>query len=206
MVISLAAAAGGQATQDATPPDASTPKGALKAFAVALDAGDEARIRSLVDVTSPLEQKMVEAITEMAAATAQWKHAMAARFGAAAAESAMGESPDVLQKSLAAIDAANEKIDGDLALVSVAGLRESHAMKKVSGSWKLSETQIVKDQGLTPQMVDEQMAIVSAQSKMLRDLATEITDGKYPTAVDAAAALRGKMNSSREPTTAPDKK
>src|ERR1700722_19177289 len=96
MVFSLATGAGGQATQGAGgPADASTPKGALKAFAIALDAGDEARIRSLVDVTSPLEQKMVQAITQMAAATAQWKHAMAARFGAAAAQSAMGESPDV---------------------------------------------------------------------------------------------------------------
>jgi hypothetical protein len=149
---------------------------------------------------------MVEAITEMAAATAQWKHAMSGKFGATAALSAMGESPDVLQKSLAAIDAANEKIDGDVALVSVAAPRESHAMKKVGGSWKLSETQIVKDQGLTPQMVDEQMAIVSAQSKMLKDMASEVSQGKYPTAVDAAAALRGKMNIGHEPTTAPDKK
>jgi hypothetical protein len=200
VVFTLAATAAGQSTQPTTAPmEPTTPKDALKALALALDAGDQERIRSLMNVTSPMEQKMVEATSDMAVAIAEFKHAMASKFGQAATQSAMGDSSDVLQKSLATIDSADEKVDGDVALVSLSTVpRESMSLKKISGSWKISVAQQVKDEGLTPQQVDEKMAMVSAQSRMLRDVTADVSSGKYPTAADAAAALRGKMSGGHE--------
>jgi hypothetical protein len=204
VVLGLFLSARGQTTQPTTAPaDASTPRGALKALALALDAGDQPRIKSLMNVTSPMEQKMVDATSEMAVSIAKFKHAMSSKYGEAASQNAMGDSPDVLQKSLAVIESADEKVDGDVALVSLSATpHEAMSLKKVSGSWKISVADQVKDEGLTPPQVDEKMSMVTAQSKLLKDVTTEVESGKYATATDATAALRGKMSGGHE-TTAP---
>jgi hypothetical protein len=205
VVSGLTVIATAQTTQSITAPaDASTPKGALKALALALDAGDQPRIKSLMNVTSPMEQKMVDATSEMAVSIAKLKHAMSSKFGESATQTAMGDSPEVLQKSLATIDSAEEKVDGDIALVSLSATpREAMSLKKVSGSWKVSVADQVKDEGLTPPQVDEKMSMVTAQSKLLNDVTAEVESGKYATATDATAALRGKMSGGHDAATAP---
>jgi len=192
----LSVSARGQATQPATAAvEPSTPKDALKALASALDAGDGARIRSLMNVTSPMEKKMVDASSEMAVAFAEFKYAMNHKFGEAPTLAAMGDSSGELRASFARIDAAEQKLDGDVALVSLSSApRESMSLLRVSGVWKISVAQQVKDEGLTPQQVDEKMASVSVQTRMLKDLAAEVSSGKYANAADAEAALRGKMS------------
>jgi hypothetical protein len=193
VVLLLSVSVRGQATQPATGPVAGgTPKDALKTFAIALDAGDGPRIRSLMNVTSPMERKIVEATSELAVAIAEFKHAMNGRFGEPATLAAMGDSADVLKQSLAGIDSAEEKVDGDVAVVSLP--RESMSLLRVSGEWRISVAQQVKEEGLTAEQVDEKMASVSGQAKMLKDMSAEVASGKYANAADAAAALRGKMS------------
>jgi hypothetical protein len=203
VMLAIAVAVKGQATQPTTGAvEPTTPKGALKALTIALDAGDRERIRSLMYATSPMEQKMVDATSEMAASVADLKHAMKSKFGELATLSAMGDSSDALEKGLAGIDSAEQKVAGDMAMVSLSSMpRESMTLVKTGDTWKISVTQQVKDEGLTPQQVDEKMATVISQSRMLRDLSSDVTAGKYATASDAAAALRAKMSGGHDAAT-----
>src|ERR1035441_5815334 len=181
-VLALAWVAQGQATQPTTEPiEPTTPKGALKSLALALDAGDRERIRSLMYAASPAEQKMVDATSEFAASIADLKHTMARRFGESASFIAMGESSDALPNRLAAIDSADQKVNGDLAVINLSAAmpRDSMSLVRAGGYWKISISQQLKDEGLTPQQVDEKMATVSSQSKILKDLTAEVTAGKY---------------------------
>src|ERR1700722_13903053 len=114
-VMAIAASARGQATQPTPTAEPTTPKGALKSLAIALDAGDREKIRGLMYATSPMETKMVDATSEMAAAISDFKHSMIGKFGESAALAALGDPPDALQKSLAGIDSAEQKVVGDLA-------------------------------------------------------------------------------------------
>jgi hypothetical protein len=201
-IFAIAWVARGQATPPTTEPiEPTTPKGALKSLAIAMDAGDRERIRNLMYTTSPIERKMIDVTSDMAVAIADLKHLMTKRYGEVATQIAMNESPDALPQSLAKIDSAEQKVDGDLAVINLSAAmpRESMSLVRTGDYWKISVPQQIKDEGLTPEQVDEKIATVSSQSRIIRDLTTEVTAGKYPTAADAASALREKMSASHEP-------
>lgn len=183
--------------------DTSTPKGALKSLAVAMDAGDAAAIRSLLQATSPSEQKMVGAMSELAANIAAMNKAVIVRFGRDKALKALGGDPaEMLKQSLSTIDAAAERIEGDSALVSTPA-KESMTLKKVEGGWKVSMADLSK--GSTPAAVDERVAELSRQMKAMREVTAEMTAGAFKDADEALAAVRTRMGGSPQtaPATAP---
>src|SRR5207248_2950551 len=162
----VAIARGADTTQPATVPsisvaiDPTTPKGALKSLAVAMDGGDGQAIRSLLLTNSPLEERMVSAMTDEAAAIAAFNHSMIGHFGAAQAATALGGDPaEQLKQSMHNIDAASERIDGDTAVIST-GPTETMTLKKANGAWRISVAAL--SPGTTPAAVDERIAVVSS--------------------------------------------
>jgi hypothetical protein len=191
----------GQTSQPvAAGPLADTPKAALKSFAVALDAGDAATLHYLLDATNPTEQKIAGSTVDMAVALADLNHALVSKFGPEQAKTVVGDSAGQLQQSLAAITAASEKVTGDTAVVSISPTTQgTMTLRKVEGAWKISLAEQAK--GLTPQQVDQVVAMVSTELKQLKEMTAEVKAGKFATAADAAGALHEKMGSM--PTTGP---
>ena len=190
-------ARGADATQPATAPsisvaiDPTTPKGALKSLAVAMDGGDAQAIRSLLQTSSPLEERMVGAMTDEAAAIAAFNRSMIKRFGIAEAAAALGGDPaEQLKQSMHNIDTASERIDGDTATIST-GPSETMTLKKSNGTWRVSVAAL--SPGTTPAAVDERIAVVTAQMKAMQDVTAGILAGKYATATDAVAAIRARL-------------
>ncbi len=203
-ILSLAVAnlASGQTSQPTTAPvDATTPKGALKSLAIALDAGDSTAIHNLVNSASPMEDKLVGVMSDMAVTIAGLNKAMVGKFGKEQAAGALGGDPsEMLKQSLMTIDGATEKIDGESATVSISpNPQGAMSLKKIGGLWKVSVADQTK--GLTAPQVDENVAMMGTQMKTLHELTADISAGKYATALDAAAALRGRMGGP-PPTTA----
>lgn len=183
--------AAAQSTQSAAL-EPTTPKGALKALALAMDHGDADAIRHLMDASTPLQSRMVEVTSEMAAVMADLNRAMAAQFGAAQTQAVLNVSPEQLKQSFTDIDAASETITGDTATVSIAPTdRGTMALHRVNGTWKVS-LQKRLDQ-LTPQQVDEDVAMLSSQIEGMRQVIAAVRAGKYATAADAGAALHARM-------------
>lgn len=179
-----------QSTQSA-PIDPSSPKGALKALALAMDHGDADAIHRLVEAKTPSQAKMVDLMSEMAVAIADLKTAMRAQFGAEQAQSVL-DPTDELKQSLANIDAASENDKGDTATVSITATPDgTKSMKRVDGMWKLSVEKSV-DQ-LSSQQLDEDVAMLQSQIHGMQEVAREVRAGKYATAADAAAALHTRM-------------
>lgn len=196
LLLGVAPFAAAQTSQPAAPPDPSTPKGALKALAMAMARGDSEGIHHLMDATTPAQEKMVDMMAEMAAAMADLNHAMLGRFGEQEAKKVLGGSPDEqLRQSLSNIDAAKGQIKGDDAIVSVdPSPQGTMLLRKVGGSWKVR----VGQQG-SDQQVDQQVAMIANQVHSIHDIAAEVRDGKYPTAAAAAKALVGRMGADAAP-------
>jgi hypothetical protein len=197
--ILLAGANGfGQTSQPVVSADSTTPKGALKALALAINDGDGPRIRGLLTATTPNEQKMVDAMSDTAVALAGLGRAMVDRFGQEQTNSAMGDTAGQLKQSLANIDSGKEKIVDDSAVVTIApGPRGTMLLKKVDGAWKLSLAE--RTQSLAPQQIDAYMNTLASQLKALGDVTADVRAGKYDTAGQAVKSLGSKMNASPAP-------
>ncbi len=175
-----------------TPPDPSTPKGTLKALALAINDGDGPKIRDLLGAATPTEQKMVDAMSDTAVALASLNRAMVDRFGHEQTNSAMGDTAAQLKQSLANIDSGREKIVDDSAIVIIgSGPRGTMLLKKMNGSWKLSVAE--RAQSLSPQEIDIYMNTLAVQLKALADVTADVQNGKYATAAQAAKSLADKM-------------
>ena len=195
------AAAVAQATQPASAAavavDTTTPKGALKSLAVAMDAGNAPAIRSLLLTTNASEEKMVGAMADVAANIAAMNKAITTRFGQEQAKQALGGDPaEMLKQSMLTIDAATEKVDGDTAIVSTPS-QESMTLKKVGSGWKISVADLSR--GSTPAAVDERVAALSAQMKAMQEVTAGVAAGKYATANDAVAAIRTRLGGPAQP-------
>ena len=190
-------------SRPAVPADPSTPRGALKALATAMTAGDADTIKRLLLAGTPTEQRMVSLMSDMAVSIAQLNKAMIGRFGRKPASAVLGGDPDeTLARSLADLDAATERIDGDTATVGT--VSQSFMLKKAAnGEWRIAVSEMSKD--TTSAQVEEKATVLSGQMKAMHEITTGIADGKYATAADAASALHAKMGGgATAPTTAPN--
>jgi hypothetical protein len=191
-------------SRPAVPADPSTPRGALKALATAMTAGDADAIQRLLLANTPTEQRMVGLMSDMAVSIAQLNKAMIGRFGRKPAAAVLGGDPDeTMARSLADLDAATERIDGDTATVGT--VSQSFTLKKTAnGEWRIAVSEMSKD--TTSAQVEEKATVLSGQMKAMHEITTGIAAGKYATAADAASALHAKMGGggATAPTTAPN--
>lgn len=192
-----------QPTTSEAPATPTSPKGALKALTIALNNGDKAAVKTLMLADNPKEQEMVGAMASMAHAVADLHHALVIKFGEAQAKTVLGDDEQALKQSLATIDSADVKEDGDHATVTVGGNSASAMhLTKVGDQWKVTLGEQAKT--VSAKQVDAQCKTSMGQVKTLDDTAKEVTAGKYASASDVATALRDKMAAAPEmPAAAP---
>jgi hypothetical protein len=169
------------------PVDPSTPKGALKVFSRALDAGDRDIILQMLAADSEQDHKLASATADLAVATAQLRQAATKAFGDAKSR-ALGVDPGAQPAAMARIDAAAETIIDAAAVVRTAD-NEGPPMKLVKrdGKWRLPVAELSKD--VEAADLDKNLADVAAQVGLTRVLADEVAAGKFATATDARQAL-----------------
>ena len=189
------------ATRPATTvaPDPSTPKGALKALAQALDVGDRKAVLDLLSAQSPIEQKIAAATADLAAAAAGLRQASAKAFGEEAARPLgveLGATPEALER----IDAAKVQLDGDARATVRTDNAEGPPMvlARVGGVWRVPVSELSKD--VEPADVERNVAAMADQARLMRQLAAEVAAGKYKTAAEARQALDRRILQSALPT------
>lgn len=126
-------------TQPASAPvavDDSTPRGTLKMLLSAMQAGDADKLHALLVARSPLEQRMVDAIVKRADAEKRFRAAVEKAYGATGARALVNDSEAQTAAGLAQLDAAEEKIEGEVAHVN-AGEGSDMRLQKIEGKWRV---------------------------------------------------------------------
>jgi hypothetical protein len=197
----------------ATPqsPDEAALRTALKTLAKALQDGNRDQIRRVIYAANPTEQKMVDAMSSMAAEIARLNKAAAKAFGEEQAKALTGD----LGAELTRIDEAKVSIDGETATVvykpgepapKQTDLASSDPaaplqLSKIDGRWQVPMAKLSK--GATPEQIEQRLSDVDVQTKVVADITGEITQGKYKNIDAVAEAWQAKVMQALTPPRKP---
>ena len=185
-------------------------RGELKTLARALQEGKAEGIKRVVYAANPTERKMVDAMAAFAVQIAGLYKAAAKAFGEEDARALTGG----LVAEISRIDDAEVAIDGDTATVRYRQpappapadgnparpdgrqTPESEApvamvLKRVDGRWRVPMSELSKD--ATPADIEQRLADLDVQTRLVRDLIKEIAQGKHRTADKAADAWQARV-------------
>ena len=187
---------------------------ALKTLAKALQQGRADGIRQVIHAANPTERKMVDAMAAMAAQVAKLYKASAKAFGEEQAKALTGDVVAEMKR----IDEADVSIDGDSATVrykpeKVEATPDDAAepppappvpmvLRKVGGRWMVPMAELSRD--ATPEEIEQRLADLAAQTKVIADLSAEVAAGKHRTAERAAEAWQSKMMQALTPGRKPE--
>jgi hypothetical protein len=200
---SPAAAATSPATTQATdtPADPSTPKGALKALAKALDAGDRAAVLELLAANSEQERRVAAATADLAEATVGLRRVATRAFGEKASRP-LGVDPGATPEALARIDAATVDLKGDRATLRTPQQEGPPiVLARQGNTWRVPVSELSKD--VEAADVERNLKDVAEQTRLMRELTAEVAAGKYKTAADARQALDQRILHSAMPQLEP---
>jgi hypothetical protein len=178
-------------TSAAVAPSTATPKGALKLLAAALRDGDADRIKQVMYASNSSESRMVAAMADMAKAMAALQRSAVNAFGREGAKEVVGDTDATDTESKARIDSADVKVQGDTATVTMEDGEEAPVvLKRVDGKWRLPMSELSRNADLTA--LEERLAGLAEQSKLVRELAEEVGAGKYASPAQAHEAWQSR--------------
>lgn len=184
----------------------------LKTLAKALQDGDDKQIKSAIFTSGETEKKMVDAMSAMAVEIAKLYKASAKAFGDDEAKELTGDVTGEVSR----IDGAQIVIENDNATVRYpeeksSGGEDAEApppvpmtLKKVEGNWRVPMSELSKDS--TPEEIEQTLADLAAQTKVVIEMTGEVAAGKYKTVDKAAEAWQAKMMQVLLPKKAPETK
>lgn len=174
------------------PQDPATPRGALRTLNQAMRDGDVAAIHQMFLATSVAEQRMVDADAAMAAALARLRAAAVEAFGPHGADIVTGDTDAGTADSSARIETADVVVTGDVATVVYRDEKDSpFVLKKSGGLWKVPVSQLGKP--LDPAALEERLADLAVQQKVVEELTEQIRQKKFATPEDARQAWRTRI-------------
>ena len=186
--------------------DLSSPKKAATAFALALQKGDFDTIRA-VTTGQDADYKVIQGVTAMTESANKVQKALVARFGDEGKKIAEVVSTGDPQKIPQDIEASEERISGDAALIITKGTTEATAVKltRAGADWKVD----LAHYPLKEELV-KNAPMFEAMSKLFTQIAGDISGGKYHSALEAGQdiqqrrmALQMAMGGSQRPATTP---
>ena len=174
--------------------DLSTPKGAAKNFATAMENGDADGAKRASTGADPA---MIDSMVKLAGNMKKLRDAAVSKFGDQGKDllgSAGGaDSMDMAKK----VDDADVKEDGDNATLTPKSGGQPIKLKKISGEWKVDASE------LTEMVSKMGGGMFDSMSQAATDTASDINAGKFKTAQEAQQAFGSKMMSAAMTSHAP---
>jgi hypothetical protein len=168
--------------------DPSTPKGALKAFYEAMEAGDAAGVRASFHTSSDAEKQLADAYAAQLVAAKALGDAARAKFAAAGDTLSRGLP---VRDELARLDAAQFKVDATRATVRLPGQAKPLTMIQSDGRWRLA---LADYAGATaPDALAGQTAVLNDMTGVFQSVAADVAADKFATAPEAQRALQKKL-------------
>ena len=157
------------------------PRDQMILLSAAIDAGDDSTIRASLIAETASEAAWVEAICELSVAAADYRRALAGRFGH---EQLGDHSNGVGGIPVTNWETAVEEVRGPVATIKLENY--SVELRKVDGRWCIPVLQLI-DQSFD---LGELIGVMNSQSLGIRVTADELRSGKYNTAQEAGQMLR----------------
>jgi hypothetical protein len=206
--MSLAFAAGAcRAANDATPTTQPlTPIETLRAYVAATHNPDPTAYRALVYANGPLEESALDAISKLIAGSAAFRQAALRKFDGA----------DVIKYHLDAgivalpldlmpgLDHAVENIKGDVARVSDPMSDTYFELRRVDGKWQIPIPALLPDLKTSPDVVRQNLKAIISFADVMNETATDIGDGHFRTAEEAAVIVRLRLTHAHDVSGATD--
>lgn len=167
--------------------DSAGPKGAMKAFYQAMEAGDAAAVRGLFYAGNDAENSLADADAGQLIAARGLGEAMKNKFAATGDALSKGLP---LRDELARLDSAEVSIEGENATLKLAGQNKALRLIKSEGRWKIS---IADYAGATPGNIAAQTAVLKDLTEVYSSIAADISADKFASAQDARKALQQKL-------------
>ena len=162
--------------------DYSTPKSAVKSFYVSVVRGDGTSARQ--NVVDETQVPIVDEARNLIVEVRSFRRAAIERFGDEKGDDVSGGLP-----TLQDIEQAQEKIEGNEALLATKNGKASLKLRKIGNNWKIDLLSIL------PIRTDAQTArrIFAKSALAAHELAAQIRSGAFATPEDADQALKGKI-------------
>lgn len=206
---------------------------ALKTLARSLQDGKADGIKQVIYAANPTERKMVDAMAAMAVQIAGLYKASTKAFGEDEARALTGDvaaemsriddaevsidgdtatvhyrAPAEPQSAPGADDPPPAPGKNDDTAPAPAPDEETPAaepkgmiLKRVEGRWRVPMSELSKD--ATPEGIEQRLADLDVQTRVISDLAKEVAKGRYRSADEAAEAWHGKMMQALTPSKPP---
>src|SRR5688572_1192080 len=188
--------------------DLSTPKGAVRSLATAMQSGDRDALLAVLHATSPTETRLANVMAELAEAMASLSRNAVTAYGEEGARPVTGDANDAAD-ALARLDAALVKEQGDSATVGATEGDAGVSLVRVDGKWKFPVAALIKN--ADEAAVAQRLSDVEAQVGLFTEAAAEVKQGKYKTGDEVRQALDQRIlqmvmqrpRATTAPTTAP---
>lgn len=173
--------------------DQTTPKGALRMLFTATDDGDAAVIRSVLYTSTPLEEKMATTMADMSSAMATLQKAMRASFGEEQTRTQVGDPAAAARVRDELLAKQTETIDGDHAVIRLESMGNFKPveLKNDAGKWKVLIGKSLEK--ADPAMVEKQLDATGIQVKVIRDIAADVSAGKFKILPDIKQAMDARV-------------
>lgn len=189
--------------------DQSSPKALMRTFFASRGEVAEADIRSLLYATNPVEQKMLDSVVKIELANARLRDAEQEKLGKVTTAPVV-ESPVIDPPTADEMDLLEEKITGDRATVSSAGM--SMEFVRIDGKWKLPISSLVGP--VDPASADTLDASTRAQVAVIDAVTDDVKAGRITSEeavrqelskrlAERLAEARNAATQSNPPATAP---
>jgi hypothetical protein len=199
------------ATRPAIAADQTTPQGTLILFAKAIQEGDVPVVRGIFHATSPQENTLADFFSERTKVSADFRSAVAGKFGEEAAERLTNSSAEDVAIAAQHISDAEVKVDGDKAVVQMksefpgAPAPDAIELVRADGKWKVPMGAMTE--GLTPDKIDENVKMLKTMQDVIVKMTGEVQQGKYSKIEEVVDALNSRLQSAAlemaPPTSAP---
>jgi hypothetical protein len=189
VMVGMCAMAAPPASRPATPavaPDQNSPRGTVKLFTISIQSGDSAKVLACLKANSDLEERFANGYVDVTIGMGKLRNAVKAKFGEEAAR-AWGA-----QAGLAEIDAAKEEINGDTAVVRIAGDQPlALELLKDGVNWKISVAKMLA--GKKPEETRSDIRKMQMIGKAASETAGEVDQGEFKKAADVITAFKAKL-------------
>jgi len=175
-------AAGVATTKPATQANLSSPKEAFRAYTTALKNGDRDGVSAAV-VLNDKVQKLVDGQITYGAIEAKFREATVKAF-----PDAGKDLPDNFAASLAAIDSADVKIDGDTATLTTKQTMQPVKLRRQAGVWKVDLAAMYGDA-----VIDEVIAFRKAFADVMEQMTDDVAHGKFTDYNDVRSNLEQRL-------------
>jgi len=171
-----------------------------------METGNQEQVRQVLYARSKREEKMVDAMAGLAAATKKLKASAIETFGPAGATELIGDTNSLVTSQQRQLQMAQEKIAGDVAILTVGDFTVPPVvLQRVANEWRIPIAELAK--GLTPAEFDQRVAQLNSQAAIMSETARLISANQYHTGQEAAEHMHKRMlkaaTQTAMPSTAP---